>query len=390
MTRSRRRASRGLIWLLVLAASICLICVALKTYHGKLAAKPLAAPVLDLSVPAPLPLAVLKPAAPLPAPIETTTPDSLYAAALPASATINPTTLPAVAQTTQVSPSPVTWSQLLTAGSTHDSTTGSLAPKPLSTTTGKNPLVDGKTLMESGQLIEARSLLNDALASGRLSDADAAAAKSSIQEINQTVIFSPKPFNNDPFGGRYAVRPGDSLAKIAASHETTWELLSQINHLDPRRLRSGSTIKVIHGPFFAVVHKKLFTMDLYLGALPGESQSMYVMSVPVGLGKDDSTPTGLWAIGPHAKLKHPTYYPPEGGEPIDADDPANPLGGYWIALTGVEGDAVGRGSYGIHGTIDPASIGHQSSLGCIRLRNDDISLVFKLLVEGKSMVRVES
>ena len=116
---------------------------------------------------------------------------------------------------------------------------------------------------------------------------------------------------------------------------------------------------------------------------------MYVMTFQVGLGKDDSTPTGTWAIGPHAKLKHPTYYPPEGGPAIDADDPKNPLGGYWIALTGIQGQAVGRTSYGIHGTIDPDSIGKQASMGCVRLKNADIAMVFDLMVEGKSRVLVK-
>ena len=130
-------------------------------------------------------------------------------------------------------------------------------------------------------------------------------------------------------------------------------------------------------------------MDMYLGGLPGSKGSMYVTSFKVGLGRDDSTPTGLWAIESHAKLRHPTYYPPEGGPPIDADDPKNPLGGFWIGLTGLEGQAVGKASYGIHGTIDPDSIGRQSSMGCIRLGAHDIAQVFSMLAEGKSMVRVD-
>jgi lipoprotein-anchoring transpeptidase ErfK/SrfK len=64
------------------------------------------------------------------------------------------------------------------------------------------------------------------------------------------------------------------------------------------------------------------------------------------------------------------------------------LGGYWIGLTGTEGQALGKMSYGIHGTIDPDSIGKQSSMGCIRLRHDDIEMVYEMMVEGKSMVVV--
>jgi lipoprotein-anchoring transpeptidase ErfK/SrfK len=116
---------------------------------------------------------------------------------------------------------------------------------------------------------------------------------------------------------------------------------------------------------------------------------MYVTTFSVGLGRDQSTPVGTWMIEPHHKLKHPTYYSPRGEGVIASDDPKNPLGGYWIGLTGTEGQALGKLSYGIHGTIDPASIGKQSSMGCIRLRSEDIALVYDLMVEGKSMVVVK-
>ena len=46
-------------------------------------------------------------------------------------------------------------------------------------------------------------------------------------------------------------------------------------------------------------------------------------------------------------------------------------------------------SYGIHGTIDPDSIGKQSSMGCIRMKADDIAVVYDMMVEGKSMVLVQ-
>ena len=73
---------------------------------------------------------------------------------------------------------------------------------------------------------------------------------------------------------------------------------------------------------------------------------------------------------------------------IEADDPKNPLGERWIGLTGIDGHAVGKQSYGIHGTIRPESIGKQESMGCIRLTNDDVAKVFELLVGGKSTVTV--
>jgi lipoprotein-anchoring transpeptidase ErfK/SrfK len=130
-------------------------------------------------------------------------------------------------------------------------------------------------------------------------------------------------------------------------------------------------------------------MEIWLDGEPRAEGSVYVTTYRVGLGRDDSTPTGKWLVEPQRKLKNPTYYSPRGEGVIPADDPKNPLGHYWIGLTGVDGHAIGKESYGVHGTIDPDSIGKQASMGCIRLGNEDITMVFELLVEGKSTVTVQ-
>ncbi|MBC8108841.1 MAG: L,D-transpeptidase family protein [Anaerolineae bacterium] len=242
---------------------------------------------------------------------------------------------------------------------------------------------------DSGDLIGARRMLNDALLANQLSESEITKAHSMMAEINDTVVFSPKRFADDPYGGTYSVQSGDLLKKIAEKNDVTWELLGRVNNLsDPKKLRAGATIKMAKGPFHAVVNKRAFTIDIYVGAAPGEKGSMYVTTYQVGLGKDDSTPTGIWLVEMHKKIKNPTYFSPRGEGVIDADDPKNPLGEFWIGLTGIDGHAVGKASYGIHGTIEPNSIGRQESMGCIRMRNEDVARVFELLVEGKSQVVV--
>src|SRR5262249_6622499 len=161
--------------------------------------------------------------------------------------------------------------------------------------------------------------------------------------------------------------------QIANEHDISWQLLLRLNGMsDPRKLRAGQTLKVLKGPFHAVVSKSKFTIDLYLGS-PGAADSMYITTYGVGLGKDDSTPPATWAIA--NKVTPPTYYSPRGEGVIAADDPKNPLGTHWLGLTGTDGHAVGKASYGIHGTIEPDSIGKMSSMGCIRLRNEDVAVV---------------
>jgi hypothetical protein len=298
-----------------------------------------------------------------------------------AAAQASPSTRPqSEAWTNLISPTTVPSSSLATLASNTESPDQPVAKGEL--------LADAQSQIDAGDLLQARRQLNDALQAGNLDESQTSKAKAMITQISQTVVFGRQNFADDPYSSAYVVHHGDSLAKIANAHDLTWEFLSRINGIDPKHLRAGATIKVVQGPFFAVVRKSAFMMDIYLGGLPGEKSAMYVTSFSVGLGRDDSTPAGMWIVEPHHKLRHPTYYSPRGEGVIPADDPKNPLGGYWIGLSGTEGQAVGKLSYGIHGTIEPDSIGKQSSMGCIRLKADDIAMVYDLMVEGKSMIQV--
>ena len=298
-----------------------------------------------------------------------------------ASATTQPV---AGAATSQPSASPLT---LSATAQVSTATTQPAQQASAKLASSSAPLADAKAKMDAGKPLDARKILNIALVSGALSDADAKAAKQLLNQINAVVVFSSKRFADDEFGGTFTVPPGGVLAKIAQSHEVTPDLLMRINGItDARRLRAGQNIKVLNGPFHALVSKSQFALELWLGE-PQAKSSMYITSFPVGLGKDDSTPTGVWAV--QNKLKNPAYYSPHGEGVIAADDPKNPLGEYWIGLTGTDGHAVGKTSYGIHGTIDPNSIGKQESMGCIRLKNEDVAQVFDMLLEGKSTVTVK-
>ncbi|MGE5608448.1 MAG: L,D-transpeptidase family protein [Bacillota bacterium] len=284
-----------------------------------------------------------------------------------------PATQPATHPAVQLAPEPVVPTPVV------------VTPAPVALT--GNPLADSQARLDGGDPIGARTILNEALLSGHFSEADAPTVKGLLSKINQEAVLGRRTYKNDTLCSLYTVQPGDRLQKLAASNSITWELLCRVNGItDPRKMRAGQTIKIIKGPFHAVITKSKFTMDLYLGS-PGEAGATYVMSFPVGLGKDDSTPPGTWIA--QNKLKNPTYYSPRGEGVIAAKDPKNPLGAYWIGLSGVEGQAVGKASYGIHGTIDPESIGKQESMGCIRLRNEDVEVVYQLLVEGKSRVVVK-
>jgi lipoprotein-anchoring transpeptidase ErfK/SrfK len=313
------------------------------------------------------------------------TPDAAGAAPS-SSASPAPTTRPAVAikaEITSVTPDVPALSKTETAPKAAEP---SAKPEARLAASSAGPLADGKAKLDAGELLAGRKLLNAALISGQLSAGDAATARKLIADANKTLVFAPRRYNDDPYAAGHPVAQGDNLQKIANKYSLTPELLLRINGLsDARKLRAGASIKVLEGPFHAVVTKKAFTIDLYLGS-PGEKNALYVTSYGVGLGKDDSTPTGTWLV--ETRVPNPKWWGARGLAPIEAGDPKNPLGKYWIALTGIDGKAEGQQSYGIHGTIEPDSIGKQASMGCIRMRNEDAAMVYEMLVAQKSIVVV--
>ncbi|HET6424788.1 MAG TPA: L,D-transpeptidase family protein, partial [Planctomycetaceae bacterium] len=183
-----------------------------------------------------------------------------------------------------------------------------------------------------------------------------------INHTAQAIFFSPQPHFVEP----HVISPGDRLQTVASKYKLTWEYLAQLNQIDPKRIRDGQRLKVIRGPFSAVVELSDYSMTVNL-------QGYFVKRYAVGIGKDDASPIGKHAV--LNKVVNPQYTTPDG-KVISGDDPANPLGERWIDL---------GHSYGIHGTIEPDSIGRAASRGCIRLGNEDVIEVYNFLVNGSEV-----
>ena len=89
-----------------------------------------------------------------------------------------------------------------------------------------------------------------------------------------------------------------------------------------------------------------------------------------------------------SKLVNPTWTNPRTGQFFPADDPENPIGEYWMGLRGMDDTNVGERGFGIHGTIEPESIGTDSSMGCVRLRDGEIDMIYAVMAEGISTIDV--
>ncbi len=231
------------------------------------------------------------------------------------------------------------------------------------------------------KIIEARDRLNELLpmAQGQ----ELLFIKSKLAELSDKWLFSKVVYPEDKLTSNYKVASGDRLSTICKKYNVPYEILMQINNMSkPESLQAGVALKVINGPFHARVYRSTFTMDLYL-------QNTYVKSFSVGLGKKGmETPTGRWRAKEGGKLVQPIWTDPVTGKTYHPEDPDYPLGSRWIAIEGIEGNAVGKKGFAIHGTKNPEQIGAPGSQGCIRLHNDDAILVYNLMMQGQSLVDV--
>jgi lipoprotein-anchoring transpeptidase ErfK/SrfK len=246
----------------------------------------------------------------------------------------------------------------------------------------------GLALVTRNQPVEARAALSTALGTSGLAAADAAQVRSTLAQLSERLVFSPEILEGDPHAMPYVVQGGDSLARIAKrlSVQVDWRFIQRINRLgDANLIKPGQRIKIVTGPFHAIIDKAAKRMDLFLG---DEGDLVYVRSYPVGLGQFNSTPVGLFRVRVGSKLVDPEWVNPRTRQRFAADDPANPIGERWIGLEGTDEATSGLQGYGIHGTIEPESIGGEASMGCVRMLADDVALVYEILTEGVSMVRI--
>lgn len=247
---------------------------------------------------------------------------------------------------------------------------------------------NGLALLNANKPVEGRLRLSEALMSGELSDVDAERTRQALINLNEQLVFGRQTAPDDPFASIYVVQENDRLERIAKEENLTvdWRLLMRVNGIPrPESIRVGQQLKLIHGPFHAIVHKRSFRLDLLLGE---GSQRVFVTSFPVGLGERQSTPIGQFKVRPNSKLIDPAWTNPRTNQHFSSQDPGNPIGEHWIGLQGTEAATASLSGYGIHGTIEPDSIGQERSMGCVRMLAADVAVVFETLVEERSTVQI--
>jgi hypothetical protein len=201
---------------------------------------------------------------------------------------------------------------------------------------------------------------------------DSGARKRVVSQLGpfiQRMVFSGR---YTPLLESHTIRSGDSLFEIAAARGTTVDALRRLNNLKSDVIQPRQRLRILPGKVKLHVDKSDF---LLWATVDGK----VLLEFPVGLGRDNATPTGAFAV--RVRQKDPSWWRP--GEPaIPPKDPRNILGTRWLGFQETQ-DLAG---FGIHGTDDPSSLGKESSAGCVRLRNEDIEVLFDFVPYGTEVL----
>ncbi len=184
--------------------------------------------------------------------------------------------------------------------------------------------------------------------------------------VNLDLLFSRLPQEECV---RVQVMSGDSLDRIAKRAGTTVELLRKTNEIQGDTIRLGQQLKVPILTFRAEVDISANILDLSFG-------DRFFKRYRVSTGAGGNTPVGEFTIV--NRIVHPTWWHPETGEKIPYGDPRHHIGSHWLGWD--------RKGFGIHGTDEPEKIGEPASLGCVRLRNQDVAELYTLLPVGTQVV----
>lgn len=227
-------------------------------------------------------------------------------------------------------------------------------------------LKEADDTFDQGNIIEAKALYKEAMAT--IKDVNALKdIQDKIEKMNMKIIFS---MYQDNCSQEYIVKAKDVLSKIAKKYKTTVNLIKRSNGLESDTIRLGQKLKVNICSFSIVVDK---SQNILLLKRNGEVLKTYIVST----GKDGNTPIGKFAIV--NKLVKPTWF--RTGAVIPPDSPENVLGSRWLGFN-LKG-------YGIHGTNDPDNLGKQITLGCVRMRNEDVNELFDMVPVETEVIIIE-
>ena len=224
-------------------------------------------------------------------------------------------------------------------------------------------------------LVRARRLASAVYDHDGASDAELDKAAALVDRVHGRVLFGSNA--PDELVLRHVVERGENLWTLtrktwrAAGIDVGTGLVLHVNGLaNAGAIPRGKVLRVPREPVTLLVRKGRRELTVRLGEAP-------LARFPVGIGADGSTPSGRFVI--RTKIQEPDWY--YGGRMLPYGDPENVIGSRWM---GFEGDAKAQG-IGIHGTNDESTVGQAMSMGCIRMRKDDVETLFEWVTRGTAV-----
>ncbi len=221
---------------------------------------------------------------------------------------------------------------------------------------------------------EARRLITNALRRGVVHGEEYEVVRERLRALNRSVGSSLLGLLRVE---HYEVQPNDSL--WALCNRTFPErygvqpevgLVQLVNGMSNTSLRVGQTLAVPRETLSLAVDRENRGIVAYLG-------DVALVAYRVGLGKEGRTPSGTFVV--EVKLTEPAWY--RDGRTIPFGDPENILGTRWMGFE----NSPGAMGYGIHGTAHPETIGSNESMGCVRMRNEEVEELFDLVPRGTTV-----
>jgi LysM repeat protein len=140
--------------------------------------------------------------------------------------------------------------------------------------------------LDQHDLKKAHQLLSKWHSDETLAPADAQKVETLLGQLAGTVIYSTEHRLEPP----RVVKPGETLETIAKEYNVPWQLLAKINSIPaPDQVRAGQELKVVRGPFSAVV-------DLRRSELTLEVDGRYAGTFPVAVVPGTTVAEGQWLV----------------------------------------------------------------------------------------------
>ena len=144
------------------------------------------------------------------------------------------------------------------------------------------------------ELVAAHEMLSRWYGNPSLTPAEAQQVEVLLSQLAGTVVYSTEHRLEPP----YTVHAGDTLQTIAQQYDVPWQLLAKINGVPAANMvQPGQQLKVVHGPFSAIVELDKHQLTLMLD---GRYAGRFPMTTAPGVTVDE----GHWVL--EQKLVQPT------------------------------------------------------------------------------------